>query len=31
MSAVAWLAQRQPDEREANFRQLLERLGAGSQ
>jgi hypothetical protein len=31
MSAVAWLAQRQPDEGEANFRQLLERLGAGSQ
>jgi hypothetical protein len=31
MAAVAWLAQRQPDEREANFGQLLERLGAGSQ
>jgi hypothetical protein len=31
MSAMAWLAQRQPDERKANFRQLLERLGAGSQ
>jgi len=31
MSAVAWLAQRQPDEREANFRQLLERRGAGSE
>jgi hypothetical protein len=31
MSAVTWLAQRQPDEREAHFQQLLERLGAGSQ
>jgi hypothetical protein len=31
MSAVAWLAQRQPDEREAHLQQLLERLGAGSQ
>jgi hypothetical protein len=30
MSAVAWLAQRQPDEREADFARLLERLGAGS-
>jgi hypothetical protein len=31
MAAVSFLAARQPDEREADFRRLLERLGAGSQ
>jgi hypothetical protein len=31
MSAVAWLAQRQPDEREADFQRLMQRLGAGPQ
>jgi hypothetical protein len=31
MAAVSFLAARQPDEREVEFRHLLERLGAGSQ
>jgi hypothetical protein len=31
MAAVSFLAARQPDEREAEFQRLLERLGAGSQ
>jgi len=31
MAAVSFLAARQPDEREAEFHRLLERLGAGSQ
>jgi hypothetical protein len=31
MAAVSFLAARQPDEREADFQRLLERLGAGSQ
>ena len=31
MAAVSFLAARQPDEREAHFQRLLERLGAGSQ
>jgi hypothetical protein len=31
MSAVSFLAARQPDQREAEFARLLERLGAGFQ
>ena len=31
MSAVAWLAQRQPDGREADLARLLDRRRAGSQ
>ena len=31
MAAVSFLAARQPDEREAEFQRLLERLGAGPQ
>jgi hypothetical protein len=31
MAAVSFLAARQPDQREAEFQRLLERLGAGSQ
>jgi len=31
MAAVSFLAARQPDQRDAEFQGLLERLGAGSQ
>ena len=31
MAAVSFLAARQPDERELEFRRLLERIGAGDQ
>ena len=31
MAAVSFLAARQPDEREMEFRRLLERIGAGDQ
>ena len=31
MAAVSFLAARQPDQREAEFQRLLERLGAGPQ